>query len=404
MSQEQQESHFSRHLVSSGSPSQLTHADEEEDDCYDVGTDEEPEEQASAQNFNHMSLIAASANQDEWRQRSFTTYLNEPNILAFYQPSLGSSPLNNPKTARIFLHFIHSTGPSLSIYERRPVDPSTMLGARVPAAQQGLWTYTLPLTALENQALLQAILALSSLHISFLQQDSPAVSLKHYHYALKRVGVAVGIPTRRKQIGTLAATLLLAYYEVMSADHSKWNSHIAGSAHLIREIGLAKITRDLREHRRRVLTQKESAPFQSYTYPSKRGAWEDDPFAETEMSVDDDIVGLLLGRAINYDDFGQLDRDSNQPRQQSFTRKDIEIFRIQCDLYWWYCKQDAFQSIISGGRLLSVGISFPFRMNPASKAYHCAVCHIRYGASVLPVRVWAGSMPYMARPTISGCF
>ena len=122
------------------------------------------------------------------------------------------------------------------------------------------------------------------------------------------------------------------------------------------------------------------------------------------MSVDDDIVGLLLGRAINYDDFGQFDRDSNQPRQQYFTRKDIEAFRIQCDLYWWYCKQDAFQSIISGGRLLSVGISFPFRMDHVSKAYRHAVCHIRYGASVLPVRAWAGSMPYMARPTISGCF
>ncbi|GKZ98666.1 hypothetical protein AnigIFM59636_005579, partial [Aspergillus niger] len=66
----------------------------------------------------------------------------------------------------------------------------------VPTARQGLWTYTLPLKALENHALLQAILALSSLHISFLQQAPPTVSLKHYHYALRRVSVAVGLPMR----------------------------------------------------------------------------------------------------------------------------------------------------------------------------------------------------------------
>ncbi|RAH82606.1 hypothetical protein BO86DRAFT_72304 [Aspergillus japonicus CBS 114.51] len=327
--------------------------DDGEDDYYSGESEEEREDQISVQNYNQLSLIMASANRDERQLRSFTTYLNEPNVLGSYIPTYGSSPLNNPKTARIFLHFIHSTGPSLSVFERHPIDPSTMLGAPVPTAQQGLWTYTLPLKALESQVLLQAILALSSLHISFLQQAPPTVSLKHYHYALRRVGVAVGLPTRRKQITTLAATLLLGYYEVMGADHSKWNSHVAGSAQLVREIDFAGMTRGLRAQRRRVWAQRQQmqppvmALTDSYLFGDPTS--DDDPFAEKESSINDQLIGTLLGRAVNYDEFGQINDDSGNPRQyKHFTRKDIENYRIQCDLYWWYCKQDVMQSIISG--------------------------------------------------------
>ncbi|KAE8377644.1 hypothetical protein BDV26DRAFT_206714 [Aspergillus bertholletiae] len=335
------------------SPSQVTYMDEDDDDYYDVETDEESEAQTSTQNFNQLSLIMTSANRDERQLRSFTTYLNEPNILATYHPSLGSSPLNNPKTARIFLHFIHSTGPSLSIFERHPIDPSTMFGAPVPVAQQGLWTYTLPFKALEHPALLQAILALSSLHISFLQQVPATVSMKHYHYALKRIGAAVGIPMRRKHIGTLAAAQLLGYYEVMAADPSKWNNHIAGAAHLVRDIDYAGITRDLRAHRRRTWTQRFEVG--AFGFPLSRSHSlcntfsEDDPFAEKENSIDEDIIGTIVGRAVNYDDFGEIDNGYDvRSSKRYFTRKDIENFRVQCDLYWWYFKQDIFQSMLTG--------------------------------------------------------
>jgi hypothetical protein len=328
----------------------------EDDDYYDVGSDEEPEEQTSTQNFNQISLIMTSANKDERQLRSFTTYLNEPNILASYQPTLGSSPLNNPKTARIFLHFIHSTGPSLSVFERHPIDPSTMFGAPVSAAQQGLWTYTLPFKALEHPALLQAILALSSLHISFLQQVSPTVSMKHYHYALKRIGVAVGLPMRRKQVGTLAAALILGYYEVMAADPSKWNNHLAGSAQLVREIDFAGITRDLRAHRRRIWTQRQETGFGfplAGVNPFGSAFTEDDPFAEKEDSVDEEIIGAIVGRAVNYDDFGQVeDGYDGRTYKRHFTRKDIENFRVQCDLYWWFFKQDIIQSLLTGNAML----------------------------------------------------
>ncbi|KAF7163140.1 hypothetical protein CNMCM5623_008210 [Aspergillus felis] len=346
--------HTSIPLVTSSN--EFTYVDDESEEYYDVESDEEMEEQTSAEDFNQLSLIVASANQDERQLRSFTTYLNEPNMLASYRPTLGSSPLNNPKTARIFVHFIHSTGPSLSIFERHPADSAHTLGSPVPAAQQGLWTHTMPLKALEHQALLQAILALSSLHISYLQQAPPAVSLKHYHYALKRVGYAVGLPQRRKQVGTLAATLLLAYYEVMTAEHSKWNSHVAGSAQLVREIDFAALTRDIRSHRRRVWAQRQrmlkgqSAHADYYAF--NEGFLEDDPFAEKESSIDEKFIGSLLGRAVNYDQFGQIEDGRIRSHERHFTRKDIETYRIQCDLYWWYCKQDMIQSVIGGGGLI----------------------------------------------------
>ncbi|GAD93882.1 C6 finger domain protein, putative [Paecilomyces variotii No. 5] len=344
------------------SPSQILSPssgyNDESDDYYDVDSDEEMSEQTQIENFNQLNLIMASARQDE-RLRSFTTHLNEPNVLASYRPSMGSSPLNNPKTARIFLHFIHSTGPSISIWERHPTNASIRFGSVIPPAHQGLWTYTLPIKALEHPALLQAILAISSLHIAKLQDAPPTVSLKHYHYALKKVGTAVGLPMRRKQIATLAATLLLGFYEVTAGEHHKWNSHVAGSSQLIREIDFAGLTRDLRAHRRRVRAQREQEQMaQMETWPwydqFGGGASEDDPFCEKESEIDENLISLLMGRVINYDEFGRIE-DGNQaasPRKH-FTKKDIENYRIQSDLYWWYTKQDLFQSLISGNRLFT---------------------------------------------------
>lgn len=311
-------------------------------------------DQVQAEGFNQLSLIMASASHNDGRHRSFTTHLNEPNILATYQPTMGSSPLNNPKTARIFAHFIHSTGPSLSIFERHQTDASISLGVSVPPSQQGLWTYTLPLKALENRALLQAVLAASSLHIAYLQQVPTTVSLKHYHYALKRIGHAVGLPLRRKQIETLAATQLLAYYEVVAADHTKWNSHLVGAAQLIKEIDFPRKSRDLRAQRRRISEQRRqmgwSDPSMSfYTFGSEVS--EDDPFAEKESSIDEGLISTIVGRAVNFDEFGHVE-DGHTSIPTHFSRKDIENFRIQCDLYWWFNKQDLFHSLVSGEKLL----------------------------------------------------
>ncbi|KAJ5907666.1 hypothetical protein N7495_000348 [Penicillium taxi] len=334
---------------------QVIYVDIEAEDHYDLESDEEIFDHTQTEGFNQLNLIMASANRDDGRLRSFTTHLNEPNVLATYYPTLSSSPLNNPKTARIFAHFIHSTGPSLSMFERHPTDASIDLGAPVPPAQRSLWAYTLPLKALEHPALLQSILAISSLHIAYLQGVPTTVSLKHYHFALKRIGRAVGLPTRRKQIGTLAATQLLAYYEVISADHTKWNSHIAGAVHLIREVDWAGTTRDIRAYRRIINEQRSQMGWtdSSMYYHHALGAdvSEDDPFAAKEATVDQVLISAILGRVVDWDQFGHVDEGYSTPFKKNFSRKDIETYRIQCDLYWWFTKQDVFHSLISGEKL-----------------------------------------------------
>lgn len=81
-------------------------------------------------------------------------------------------------------------------------------------------------------------------------------------------------------------------------------------------------------------------------------ASEDDPFAEKEATVDEKLIGAITGRAVNYDEFGTVETGHLPTPKKHFTRKDIENFRIQCDLHWWYCKQDMIHSMISGNRLL----------------------------------------------------
>lgn len=318
-----------------------------EDDYYDVGSDDDLQDVTEEEGFNQLNLIMASAQQDTIR--SYNTFLNEPNILASYQPSMGSSPLNNPKTARIWVHFIHATGPTLSIWERHSTNTTTLLSGPVPPGQQGLWTYVMPLKALEHPALLQAILAMGSLHIAGLQRNHYTVTFKHYQYALRKISKAVGLPGRRKQVATLAATLLLAYYEVTAGEHSKWDRHVAGAAQLLKEIDFVGLTRDLRAYRRSIERQKQHGwgPYDAF---APHGYAEDDPFADLEMEVDANTISILTGKAVDFDRIGHVDVYPRLKRK-NFTRKDIDNFRIQCDCYWWYCKQDLFLSLIGGHRL-----------------------------------------------------
>ena len=89
---------------------------------------------------------------------------------------------------------------------------------------------TFPTLALQNRALLHAILAIASLHIATLQNEPITASLRHYAFALRRVAKSVGLPHRRQKIEVLAAALLLAFYESWSSDHGKWINHLLGAS------------------------------------------------------------------------------------------------------------------------------------------------------------------------------
>lgn len=75
------------------------------------------------------------------RLRTFTGFVDANSVLATYTPSSTNSPLNDAQTASVFWYFVNVTGPSLSLYERHPLDPSTLFhGQPVPKARRHIWT------------------------------------------------------------------------------------------------------------------------------------------------------------------------------------------------------------------------------------------------------------------------
>ncbi|KAL8719291.1 MAG: hypothetical protein Q9225_003693 [Loekoesia sp. 1 TL-2023] len=331
-----------------------------EDENTDVSSDEEqgdPDLTMSDTSTSNLGLmLALSANQGNRGFRSLTNFLNEPNVLSTYRPSWSASPLMDPQTARVFCHFVTATAPTLSLHNRHPTNPSVMFtGAPVPVFQRSLFTYTLPMMALTNQGLLHAQLALASLHIAKLQQTSPTPSLKHYHYALRRVAKAVGHPTKRREIATLAATLLLGFFEVTTAEHNKWNSHLAGARELILEIDFAGMTKRINAYKAETDMMRKGGMY-NYGYEQRYDNQRRMSFdiLRTDKEIDENLVSILMGYRTRYDEYGQITEMSEPPSHYHLplTPKDVENFEIQCDLYWWYAKQDMYQSLISGNRLL----------------------------------------------------
>jgi hypothetical protein len=112
---------------------------------------EDHDETADWQGVNHdhlrnndlgilVALQAGQVNQD-LSLRSITSFIDGPDMLATYVPSPQSSPLRDSMTARIFCHFINVTGPTMSMFERHPANPSLIFqGYPIPRSQQHIWT------------------------------------------------------------------------------------------------------------------------------------------------------------------------------------------------------------------------------------------------------------------------
>jgi len=75
-----------------------------------------------------------------------------------------------------------------------------------------------------NWALMEAILAISFLHISHVTRSSKQQAFLHYELALKRLRIESQRLNAARDLGLLAAMLLLAWYELTTGDHviSPW--------------------------------------------------------------------------------------------------------------------------------------------------------------------------------------
>jgi hypothetical protein len=205
---------------------------------------------------------------------------------------------------------------------------------------------TFPIMAFNHPALMQAMLALGALQMSKLQGVPPTAAMKHYHLSLRRIAKNYQSPNRRTQPATLAATLLLGFYEVWNSDHDKWCKHMWGARAILRELDLGRTMREVLAVRRRKREEKLRAHHCSEMCFATHGDLYSDP-----GDVDTELIYQLTGQRVNYDTgSGYVVDDAHRPPRLS--ERDMERFEQLRDLYWWYCKMDVYQSFLGGTRLL----------------------------------------------------
>lgn len=198
------------------------------------------------------------------------------------------------------------------------------------------------------------MLALASIHIARLQGASITPSYKHYAYSLKRLGRALGNSKKRLSISTLATSLLLAYYEVWTAEHTKWSTHVVGAAQLMRELNFRLLTREARRLKAAQIAEERQFPSQNPQMLIDHKQF-NQRLRDSDLMPDEGLVSSIVGKEISYDNFGMIfEEDGTRGTNTSQLPGgfDLRSYETMQDLYWWYTRQDAFQSIVSGNPLM----------------------------------------------------
>jgi hypothetical protein len=170
--------------------------------------------------------------------------------------------------------------------------------------------------------------------------------MKHYHLAIRRLAKTVRSSSRRSQPATLAATLLLAYFEVWSSDHSKWCNHLFGARILLKEVPFRHMTRTILPFKRQMRLHQE----QVYLSSAFLSRIDTTPPADLDV-LDLGLISEIVGHPIDGLAYGQgppVPGDTHE----NITDRDIENYEQLRDLYWWHCKMDIYQGILGGTKLL----------------------------------------------------
>ena len=149
------------------------------------------------------------------------------------------SPLLDPENYLAFTHYVQHVAPMMSLIDPSPTQPNIFTIKPGYQGHLNLWSYKLPVMALQYPPLLLAILAIAQLHRANLGNTSPHEPLVHYHRALRRISHDL-VNDRRDGVskdGTalLTATLTLAFYETWTGDHGAWRRHMIGAAEMLRK-------------------------------------------------------------------------------------------------------------------------------------------------------------------------
>lgn len=167
--------------------------------------------------------------------------------------------------------------------------------------------------------------------------------MKQYHLSIRRLAKNVSTPAARTRVSTLAATLLLGYFEVYQSEHASWCNHLFGASILLGEMPIAAMTR-------RCLAAKR------FKYPENAPA----PTGSRQKvprhidDLDYELLWLLTGSQVTPEQYGLRDDEPIDESVLAITEQDIASFETLRDLLWWYNKLDLYQSFLGGSKLLYV--------------------------------------------------
>ena len=183
------------------------------------------------------------------------------------------------------------------------------------------------------------------------QELPPTAAMKHYHLSLRRVAKNYQSNIKRTQPATLAATLLLGFYEVWNSDHDKWCKHMWGARAILRELPLHEMTREIlalkRKRRQAQLECQGLHQCDGSCYFRQPGP------ASDQDEIDTSLISKITGRPVNYTvEPGRILETGRGSTGRQYTEHDIETYETISDLYWWFCKMDIYQSILGGTRPL----------------------------------------------------
>lgn len=135
-----------------------------------------------------------------------------------------------PRQERYLQHFIHNVNMNFT-----SLDEVAVRDSRHPDIQSSnFWTFVIPSLAIRSEPLLHAVLAISALHESNIQNKSEHQALLDYHQAIRKLAEALIEPGAAERDDLLAACLILAYFETMAGEMVKWGRHLQGACDIVR--------------------------------------------------------------------------------------------------------------------------------------------------------------------------
>ncbi|OAA81496.1 Fungal transcriptional regulatory protein [Akanthomyces lecanii RCEF 1005] len=308
----------------------VSHYDDEDDDAMSI-SDDGLIEAANSRGLQTLTKTWNGARADARKYDFFA----QCGALFSYMDSPANSELRNQGEITVFSYFLNITSPTISMYERHPCDPVEK--QEFHSKGHNLWAYTLPVIAFHHPGLLHAMLALASFQLARIQGQTHVAAIRHYSRAIRRVARNVNSPSRRTHLATIAATLLLGYFEVWMADHKNWCKHLNGASILLREI-------PLQARARRCLPKRRQS--------ERQRSLSDPTFLPKEQEkLDYELLRTITGSPIYAEDYGLEEYEGDMDGLQDVTGQDIENFENLSDLYWWFCKMDVYQSILGGTKL-----------------------------------------------------